>query len=350
MKGNKSLYIILVIVAIILFCFISTFFGIITIDTLPVNFFGAVLGSLIGALITFILLKGQKDFEENKEKSIRILEEKRDVFKDYIKNIWNVWNDQEITIEEFQNLTSKYYQELMIYLKGERLKTIGSSLSEIGKCINKNKKDNINILQNNIITIINELSKELELGGEIDKNIMEEHDKIVFPLLLKNEILNSLNKELPTDEILQKGKYENFREGRWNLEYICFNFKNYSDCKILIGPFDKKQIWFILIVDKKYNQVDNSLRSGGVYFQRIKFNRTVDLRDFIQDKDYEENDKEKAPPLDFSDNEILEIYRTKKRDFANTIAKRTSYWFSELRIDKINVSIMEFLDKYIKQG
>jgi hypothetical protein len=84
------------------------------IDALPVNFIGATLGALIGALITLVLLRGQADIEEKKGKDIRILEKKTDGFHGFINAVWKVWEDQVITIEEFQNLTSQYFLAVVV--------------------------------------------------------------------------------------------------------------------------------------------------------------------------------------------------------------------------------------------
>jgi len=343
---TKTLYIILVVVALVIFCIISTFFGIVPLDTLPINFFGAALGALIGALITFILLKGQKDFEENKDKNIKILERKMVIFQDYIKDVWDVWSDQKITLKEFQNLTSKYYQNLMIYLKNKnnqenRLEKIGNYLSEMGKCIDKPEK--VDTLREQIVGIINELSEELELGGKVNTNIMNTHDEIVFPLLFKNEILKALNKQLPMD-ILDEGRYELFREGKWNLEHICFNFKEYEGCKMIIGDFTGKEaIFFVLVVDNKY-QLEKNIRSDGIYCQRIKAT-AVNLSNPIINNEFDELDKEKAPPIDFTKSESMEKYRKNKRNFADVLANRAYYWFEKIKIE--DLSIVDFLKKNI---
>jgi hypothetical protein len=199
------------------------------------------------------------------------------------------------------------------------------------------------ILRGNIVSIINELSSEIDLGGQIDTKIIDEHDRIVFPLLFKNMILDSLNKQLPTDSILESGRYEYFREGNYNLEYICFNFGNYEGCKILIGALNNVNFKFVLVVDIKYHQVD-SFRSGGIYSQRM--NVDIVLANPVNVKDFEENDKKKALPLDFSNDETMEKYRKEKRGFATTLANRAAYYFSSMRVD--NLGIIEFLEKYIK--
>ena len=89
-KINYSSAISAAIVAIIIFCVIAVVFNVMPVDALPVNFIGATLGALIGALITLILLRGQTAIEEEKGKNIRILEKKTEVFQDFIDTVRNL--------------------------------------------------------------------------------------------------------------------------------------------------------------------------------------------------------------------------------------------------------------------
>jgi hypothetical protein len=348
MKTSKISYfsaIIAAIAAIVIFCIIAVLFNIMPLDALPVNFIGATLGALIGALITLVLLQGQTDIEEKKGKDIRILEKKTQVFQDYIQEVWKVWEDQKISIEEFQILTSKYYQNLMIYLNEEKLKSIGGLLSDLGACIGKESYSDYEKLRKNIIDIINILSDDIGLGGQVNTEIMNEHDKIVFPLLFRDMVLGALNKKLSssTDSLFQEGKFENFREGPWDLEYICFYFKKYTDCKIIIGPFDGNPDTKLgLVVDRKYSQV-NKFRSEGAWFQRIKIGNIV-LNNIVE-KEGKRDDAGKAPPLNFSDHDVMENYRINKRNFSPILAERVGHYLDTITID--NMPIADFLEKYI---
>jgi hypothetical protein len=345
---NYKSAILVSIVAIIVICVVSVLFGVMPLDALPVNYIGAALGSLIGALITLVLLRGQTDIEEKKGKDVKILEKKTEVFQDYIKDVWKVWEDQRITIEEFQTLTSKYYQNLMIYIKEKRrLDKIGGELSEMGKYIGKDNYVDISNLRKSIISIINELSDELELGGRIDAEIMNKHDKIVFPLLFKNSILEEANKELPVGNILEKGQFEFVKEFRNepSMEYLCFNFIKYKGCKIVINGFDVgNDIVFILFIDPNHHEFDQFRCEIGrkPYVHRIQIGNNNLL--YPTGKE----DTEASPPINFSDEKSMEVYRTEKRGFAKIFANRIKYHFNETRIG--DDDILAFLEKYYKEA
>ena len=342
-KINYFAAIICAIVAIIIFCAIAVIFNVMSLNSLPVSFLGATLGALIGALITLVLLRGQTDIEEKKGKDIRILKKKMKVFRTFIKDIWDVWTDQKITIEEFQKLTSKYYQNLMIYIKKEgkkedRLKIIGDCLSIMGQCIGKSSGNDIKTLRTQIVTIINVLSRELELGGQIDEGIMDVHDKIVFPLLFRNALLNKLNEELVTknsSSIFKEGKYELIWEGA-NHEFITFELKEFADIKLAI-EIGSDKLKMVFMADPKFHEIDKHRHTGynGRYHKR--FGEQFSVSDPIPD----DEDKKPTPLLDFSKEESMKVFREEKRGFENVLVKRVQYHLSQWRKD--NLDIIEFL-------
>jgi len=342
-KINYFTAIICAIIAIIIFCAIAVVFNVMSLDSLPINFLGATLGALIGALITLVLLRGQTDIEEKKGKDIRILKKKMKVFHAFIKDVWAVWSDQKITIEEFQNLTSKYYQNLMIYIKKEgkkedRLKIIGDCLSIMGQCIGKNTGNDIKTLRTQIVTIINELSKELELGGEINEGIMDAHDKIVFPLLFRNALLVKLNEELVAENsssIFKEGKYELIWEGA-NHEFITFELKEFAGIKLTIGS-EKDKLKMVFMADPKFHKIDKHRHTGGNGRYHKRFGEQFTVSDPIPD----DEDKKPTPLLDFSKEESMKVFREEKRGFENVLVKRVQYYLSQWRID--NLDIIEFL-------
>jgi len=354
------------IIAFIGLCIVSVVLRVFLPDAFPSNLIGAVLGAVIGAIITFILLVGQTshqiDLEENKRKleedkirNIHILEMKTKVFKEFINSVWKVWEDQIITIEKFEELTGQYYKNVMIYLKEEsKLKAIGNALTNIGNKIDKTTYTDSLELRENIVTIINTLSEDIGLGGKIDMDIMDKHDKIVFPLIFKNQILEDANKVLPEDTF-ENGKFEFIQEFRneSSREYLCFDFKKYKGCKIVIDGFDNKgddikkylnQIGFSLFVDTNYHKFDD-FRIGGRYKHRINFgiDKTINLLEPVEG----EKDAVQSPQINFTDEKSMEKYRTEKSGFAPIFARRIKYWFDEIKIG--DYDILKFLKEYYEE-
>jgi hypothetical protein len=348
-KINYLSAIIAAIVAIIVFCIISVIFNVMPLDALPSNFIGATLGALIGALITLVLLRGQTDIEEKKGKDIRILEKKTEVFQGFINYVWEVWKDQVITIEEFQDLTSQYYRNLMIYLKDEtRLKTIGDALTAMGEKIDKTSyKDSLE-LRENIVAIINTLSAEIDLGGKIDTTIMDKHDKIVFPVLFRKMLLDKLNEKLKISDsssFFKEGKYETIWEGAHH-EFITFELKKYPSIKLAIGEIGATELKMVFIADRKIQEL-NEFRHQG-YGGR--FRNRIGAQVVVSNPIPDDADNTKTPFLDFSKDDSMEMFRGEKRNFPTVLANRVSYHLENWNNGTGLVGVIEFFEKYLGQG
>jgi hypothetical protein len=356
-KLNKyDVAIIVAIVAIVAFCAISVLFNVVSASDLPANYIGAALGSFIGAIITLVLLRGQTEIEEKKGKDIRILKKKTKVFQKYIKKVWKVWKDQKITIEEFQKLTSGYYQKLMMYLKGERLETIGNCLSKMGGYIGTNKPGE---LRKSVVTIINELSAEIELGGKINEDIMNAHDEILFPLIFRQSLQEAFNEHFVSkySALLEKAKWEKHVAYHAEHDELVIDFKDYPGCSIRSGIHkalddEKSKFLFLLVVPhgKKYT-LFNEFRytKGGNFSQWIKFSDSAGFQwtDLCKPAG---DEKETITAFDFRDESMEKIIKEGNYvDIAESLAKRAEYHFRETKIKGgRDYSISEFMEEFGK--
>jgi len=176
-KVNKSL--VIAILCLIVFCAIAVVFNVFSLVDLPASFVGAALGAVITGVVTVILLEGQSRAEEVKERNVAVFNDKSRIFKNYIAIIWKGWKDHKFTEDEYWELTSSFYQELMLYLNMESQEKIGNALLEIGGCIDKDANEDKKAeatLRNSIVKIINVLIAELSLGGKIDMELFVKLD------------------------------------------------------------------------------------------------------------------------------------------------------------------------------
>lgn len=101
MKDFKlSVWIIGVIVFSAFFIFSAIIFQIFAIDVLPSQFYGALIGVVITAIITVLLLKGQTDNAEKLEKNVKIFEHKQEVYHAFMDKLHEIVKDGEITINK----------------------------------------------------------------------------------------------------------------------------------------------------------------------------------------------------------------------------------------------------------
>jgi len=80
---------------------IAVLLNVITLDELPSSFIGAVLGAAITGVITLILLEGQTESQEVKERNVCVFGKRSEIFQKYIRDVWEIWEKQKITSENF---------------------------------------------------------------------------------------------------------------------------------------------------------------------------------------------------------------------------------------------------------
>jgi len=343
------------IFCLIVFCIISVLLNIFAIDQLPASFIGAAFGALITVIVTNILLKSQTESQEEKERSMKVFENKTPLFQDYIKRLWKIWACHIVTSEEYEKLLGLYYSDLLIYLsKNNSSEIISDQLVNIGKYIDEETYGaEYNDLRGSIIKIINLLSEEINLGGKIIEKNVNKMDEQIFPVLFKSKLIKTFNNALNTKEgFLNDGEFQEWNEFKnLNHECISFSFKNYSGISIKYAFSDDKiTALFIVPHGAKYkNFIDFRDTKSGVTSQRIKYESKKGWVDLLEpDDDY----KDKILPFKLKNKENnLQIFSGENYHvIINILAKRAANFVTDTKI-KIykngtpeDVTIIEFLE------
>jgi hypothetical protein len=158
MKANWMKISLLVLVCFVVFCIVAIFSRIFTLGDIQINFMGALLGTIITAVVTVLLLSGQSAAEEIKERNVSVFNKKSEIFQTYIDIVWGVWEDHEISDEEYLQLTSMYYKNLMLFLNKKSLDRIYNNLLKLGELKESaDASSQHDKLQECIIDIINTL-------------------------------------------------------------------------------------------------------------------------------------------------------------------------------------------------
>lgn len=98
MKKKKNLWVYAIIVFTLLFIASAVIFKIFDFELLPSQFYGALIGVVITAIITVFLLQGQTANEEEREKSVKVFEKKQEVYHVFLEELKKIIQDGEITI------------------------------------------------------------------------------------------------------------------------------------------------------------------------------------------------------------------------------------------------------------
>lgn len=95
---KKNLWLYGIIVFTMLFIASSVLFRVFDVEILPSQFFGALIGVVITAIITVFLLQGQTANEEQRERSIKVFEKKQAVYHEFLEKLKEIIKDGQITI------------------------------------------------------------------------------------------------------------------------------------------------------------------------------------------------------------------------------------------------------------
>lgn len=192
-------------------------FGIIPLGELPSQFYGALVGTVITAIITILLLQGQTQTEENKERNVKVFEKKSEVFNNFIEKLWEIWEDRSVSLEELNELLKLVAKDIIPYANSENSEAILKELNLIAEKASPLETDSsnpehTNKIQESIFNIINILSKEIGLGGEIKPKLREDLGKLekkILPFLNKKGNISSLVEQV---KIQSKGELSEFQK------------------------------------------------------------------------------------------------------------------------------------------
>jgi hypothetical protein len=178
MKNKKIIAIICIAIGFVVFIGIAIYTKLFSSTELPMQISSALLDAAVTAVLTYVLLSGQTSQEELKERNVKVFEAKSVKFHDFINQLWKVWEDRSIDLDELNELTKSVSQNIVPYSQPQTVEIILLRLIEIAKQANPYQTDSSDkevteLIQRNIFDIINELSKEIGLGGAINETIRQ---------------------------------------------------------------------------------------------------------------------------------------------------------------------------------
>jgi hypothetical protein len=215
----------------------------------------------------------------------------------------------------------------------------------------------------------------------------EQKDEEAYPWLFKQAIRRELNSAFANEAELSEGRFVKEKDLMGNAEYggeyMCFDFKRFNGCKLLIGSFSKycphSGIFMMIFIDRNIIEADQL-----ILLEDLLYNDTEEYRfcEFsknligVTERGTYEGDwvglTEAFPyneaytalgeftPLKentwlfLDDKDYIEPYKENYLDVARIIGKRAKYWFDNGKIlDKTDDSLIptiKFLEMYYLEG
>jgi hypothetical protein len=146
----------------------------------------AIISAIIGVVLTVTvtsvllsqqsktqkeLLEHQSDKEVQKDKGMKMYEQKIKVYSEFTEKMWEMLEDDKVTDDELRKLRSTCFQRLVFYLNEEQIKGI----SEHIKKIDPNEEDTLSDdeIRGAIAGITHVLQKGLDSNGDIKGGLLQ---------------------------------------------------------------------------------------------------------------------------------------------------------------------------------
>ena len=222
---KENIFLIACVCFFVLFVIIAAISGAWPGKDVSAQFFSAMAGALVAAIITLFLLKGQTAVEADRQKDSKVFEEKLSIYKEFLQKLCDVVKDQKITPDEEIELQFQV-SYIAMHTKSDSIKIISEQVRKIVVDIKNNEKDSNNMLSQ-LFVISDTLYKEL-----YDKdNSFEEEDRsktivnfesILAPKndsrlyeLMQNIVAKGSNKRIDRDGILIYEYWCNNKDNRY---------------------------------------------------------------------------------------------------------------------------------------
>ena len=170
MRLTQRKAVLVVAILVVIACFFAVYLRLFTGKELWYEMFAAVLGVIITAVITMILLRGQSDDDVERERAAKVFEEKLRIYQDYLHTLCDVIKDHSFSDEEKIRLEFQTSYVAM-HCDSKYIATVSNAVKELieyccpdedGENLSrKNKSGSPDPLLDNLFCIVEAFRKDL---------------------------------------------------------------------------------------------------------------------------------------------------------------------------------------------
>ena len=277
----------LIIGFIVLFLASAIIFNIYNAEILPSQFYGALIGVFITAIVTAFLLRGQTEGDEKREISVKVFEKKQEVYHAFLEKFQKIIQSGDITIGvkkedgtvdyTIDDLKDLIFQLAFIQMhtSAENTKKVLMCIADIKETLNdfketldrdkhKEQEKFYSNLSSKLFEIVAILKTDLYQGTEIDAIPKAEMESILKKFELYVEVKDADEYEMQNyfwdelqKQLKQKGYdikehdfkqdvseyYSRTRKRHW---YYGINFS------LHINNIDGKEVTFFIQIENRY--------------------------------------------------------------------------------------------------
>lgn len=266
MNKERSWWILGLSISIMLFFITAVSFNILGLDVLPGRFYGSLIGVVLTAIITVLLLSKQTDTQEKKEKTMKVFEVKLNIYRTFLENLYEIMKDGKIEKEEALKLQFQT-SYIFMHTKPEHIKEISEHLYSILNiyCAKKSEKECDDPIEElfKIVAIFRDELYEDEKGEE-SLNALFVKDKKTFKNAISYFI--EIDDLWGNDNMERSDMIEPLKQNDSESLISCLKSSFNKDDKLLeewkIDPEEKE-----LILKKETCAIKLSKDDGGYFFE-----------------------------------------------------------------------------------
>jgi len=282
MKNKNFVFYGFIITFIVLFLASAIIFKVYNIEILPSQFYGALIGVFITAIVTAFLLRGQTEGDEKREKSVKVFEKKQEVYYNFLERLKEIIQDGEIhigtknkdgsinnSVDELKDLIFQFGY-LQLHTSEETINGVVEKVSNLIQHLNyynstkdkqKDMPDFYSSFSNEIFGIIALLKKDLYSDNDYKPISKDKMNEILRECNLFVETTNFNRYELQNyfldelqNQLIQKGygiKHKDFKQDVNEYYARARNRHRYYGITFLINV-NEKPIRFRIEMDNSY--------------------------------------------------------------------------------------------------
>jgi len=195
-----------------------------------VAFISAVIGVLLTAFAISVQLSQQSEVEAQKDKDIKIFEQKIRVYAEFTEKMWEMFDGNEITDDDLKELRKICFRKLVFYLNSQQIRQITEQINSIRDKSKGAAGTITNILQNSLKPDQKEKSDQKVKSGDLTKlfdsfDKKEKSEQVVSVIQAQND--NQKQQQVTSEvqfwqfNILNEEKQiKAFKDGNWVLALI----------------------------------------------------------------------------------------------------------------------------------
>lgn len=302
---KKNIAAISIVLGFIVFISIALITRLFNSSDLPTQISGALLEAVVTAIITYFLLTGQTSQEKEREKDVRIFEEKVKVYSEFSQKLWGmITDDNEVSTVELIELRKLCFSKLVFYLNDSQIQSIAQEIKGI-------KTDaNLSIGKISIITQIlqeNLQSDSISLEKTKKSNSAKYKDKnklVKDRNQLLSDLFTSFNREgqevnETQDEVIVLEDNNSIPIQYWHFNLLGDEQLNaFDQNNWILALIEYGEEWRTNLVKQvKPNDVIFLFRRGG-YGYIGAFKALDPANEILQYSDYEKYDENKITKYD----------------------------------------------------